>query len=101
MPWAASPRRPTPSRKANVTDEAFRIVIAVAVGLGCLSMIVQALSSYATYRSVRRMKQKMEPLVDRLEPIAGKVGPVVDNVRTVLERAAPAIEKIGPVIQKA
>jgi hypothetical protein len=83
-----------------MTDEVFRIVVAVAVVIAAIAFVAQAALMAALYGAARKMQKKTEPLVERLEPVIAKAGPVFDKVQGVIEKAGPVIEKVGPVLDK-
>lgn len=90
-----------------MSDDVFRIFIAVAVGLACLAFIVQALVGAAVLRVARAMQQKLEELAEKAGPLIAtghgameKIGPLLDQAGPVIEKAGPVIEKIGPVADK-
>ena len=88
-------------------DDVFRIVIAVAVGLACLGVVVQATVVIAFYRTIRSIQTKVEsyetvvqrigPVLDRIGPVLEKAGPAIDKIGPTLDRVGPALEKVGPV----
>ncbi len=90
-----------------MSDDVFRIFIAVAVGLACVAFIVQAFLGAAMLRAARAMQKKMEELAKQAEPLIAnggvamaKIGPLLDQAGPVIEKAGPAIEKIGPAVEK-
>jgi len=83
-----------------MTDEVFRIVVAVAVGIACLGAVALVIVAILLLRALRAMQLKIEPLVDRAKPVIEQVPPMIDRVETTLRKAAPVIEKAGPVIDK-
>jgi len=83
-------------------DSAFRIVIAVGVGLVAIAFIVQAVVSTLIYRvavaiqqRVEAMLQKAEPVLTKLEPAAAKTGPFLDQLIPLLQTAHGTFEKAG------
>jgi len=84
-----------------MTDELFRWVVAAGVGIACLAILVQAIVLLLFYRSVRKIQERAEPLIDRVEPVLGKVEPIMDRVSALLEKAGPVLEKAGPVVERA
>ena len=83
-----------------MSDDVFRIVVAVAVALACISFVVQAAILLAFYRTVRSMQEKALPLIDRVGPVVAKMEPLVDRVAVLSEKAVPVIEKSGPLIDQ-
>jgi uncharacterized protein YoxC len=75
-------------------DNVFQIVIAAAVGLGCLAFLVQAGVSIALYRVARKIHTKVSPLVENSETLVAKAGPVV-------EQMGPLLQKVGGTVHKA
>jgi hypothetical protein len=89
-------------------DDIFRYFIAAAVGLAVIAFAVQAGFVIALYRAIGKMRETVEPLVERAQPVlekAGpmieKAGPMIDRASVVLEKTAPALDKIGPVMDQA
>jgi phage-related minor tail protein len=83
-----------------MTDDVFRIIVAVAVVIAAIAFVAQAALMAALYSAARKMQKRTEPLVERLEPVIAKAGPVIDKVQGVIEKAGPLIDKAGPVIEK-
>jgi uncharacterized protein YoxC len=75
-------------------DDVFRIVIAAAVGLGCLAFLAQAGVSIALYRVARRVHAKVSSLVENSEALVAKASPVV-------EQMGPVLQEVGGVVHKA
>jgi methyl-accepting chemotaxis protein len=90
-----------------LTDQVFRIIIAVAVGLACIMVVVQAFVMIGLLKVVRRMEQRFEPLAHRAGPvienlgaITARIGPVVDDATPMIEKIGTVIEKLGPAVDK-
>ena len=84
-----------------MTEEMFRIVVTVGVGLACLSTIVLAGVAIALYRAIRGVQRKALPLMEHAQPVLERIGPMLDSVEVVIQKVGPAIEKVGPFIEKA
>ena len=56
-----------------MSEEMFRIVVAVAVGLACIAFLVQAGIAVAIYTATRKAEKSVERLLGRLEPVLLKV----------------------------
>src|ERR1035438_1378550 len=91
-----------------MSDDVFRIVVTVAVGLACLASLLVIGVAFAFYGTARRLQRKVdeladiiEPVVSRIGPVVDKIGPVVDRIGPVLDSAAPVIEQIPLMIEKA
>ena len=84
-----------------MSDDVFRIVVTVAVGLGCLASLLVIGVAFAFYRTTRRMQRKVDELAGIIEPVVSKIGPVVDKIGPVVDRIGPVIDRIGPVIDSA
>jgi low affinity Fe/Cu permease len=91
-----------------MSDDVFRIIVAVAVILACISFLVQGFVMLALYRVARKMQEKVSPLIEKGEtvaakaaPIIEKAGPLVDQARSVIEKAGPVIERVPPALEKA
>jgi len=83
-----------------MTDQVFRIIIAVAVGLACIMVVVQALVMIGVFRVVRRMERRLEPLVGRSEPVIENVEGLTARIGPMLDDVTPTLEKIGPMVEK-
>ena len=90
-----------------MSEDVFRIFIAIAVGLACLAFVVQAFVGAAMLRVARAIQKKLEDLAGKAEPLmAGggaaieKIGPLLEKAGPVIEQAGPAIAKIGPAVEK-
>jgi hypothetical protein len=83
-------------------ENAFRIVIAVGVGLVAIALIAQAIAMSAIYRVSLAIHQRVEallrqadPVLAKLEPVVEKSGPLIEKVIPMLEKAGGAFEKVG------
>jgi ABC-type transporter Mla subunit MlaD len=90
-----------------MTDDVFRIIIAVAVGLACIMFVVQALVLFGLLRTVRKLEQRLQPLTRRAELLfenlglaTGRLGPMVEDATGIIAKLGPVIEKIGPAFDK-
>jgi methyl-accepting chemotaxis protein len=90
-----------------MSDEVFRIIIAVTVGLACIMVVVQAFVMIGLLKTVRKMELRIEPLTKRAEPVlenlalvTSKLGPMVDGTSAALQKLGPMIEGAGPVFEK-
>jgi hypothetical protein len=97
-----------------MSEDVFRVVVAVAVGFAALAFIIQAAVVIAFYRGARKAQQgvgdfleevrpvlaKIEPTLDRVGPAIDRIGPVLDKIGPVLEKAGPSLERIGPAADK-
>ncbi len=70
-----------------MSEEIFRIVITVGVGLVALCALGMTFVALGIYRAVARMQEKTEGVFDRMEPI-------LDTVRKVAEDSAPKVASI-------
>jgi len=91
-----------------MTDDIFRIVVTVAVGLAALAFLIQAFCMLGLYRAVRKMQDKVdrvsgrgEKLIDKLEPIADTVSAEMPNVAPIVRKLSAASEKAGPLLEQA
>ena len=78
-----------------MSEETFRIVITIAVGLACIAFLVQAGVVIALYGVARKLQNKVSPLIEKAQPVVVKVGPLVDQAKHVMEKAGPVVEKAG------
>lgn len=97
-----------------MSDEVFRIIVAVAVSLAALAFVIQAVVVIALYRGTKQTGEKVtqllagakpilakvEPVLDRIGPTIDRIGPVIDQIGPALEKAGPALERIGPAADK-
>ena len=90
-----------------MSEETFRIVVAVAVLIACLAFLVQAGIVFALYRLTRKVQSKTAGFMERTEPVLAKVEPVLDKVGPVIEKIGPALDSIsdaaaqvGPAIER-
>jgi ElaB/YqjD/DUF883 family membrane-anchored ribosome-binding protein len=83
-----------------MTEDLFRIVVAVAVALACLAFLVQAGIMLALYRLTRKAQENAERFMGKVEPVMSKVEPMLDGARGVMDKAGPVIERIGPTIDR-
>jgi methyl-accepting chemotaxis protein len=90
-----------------MSDEIFRIVVAVGVALACIAFVAQAIIVFAMYRLVGKTHEKTSSFMGWAGPILSKVGPTIDKAGSILDTLEPAagkvgavIDRIGPVIQK-
>lgn len=71
-----------------MSEDAFRIVVTVAVALACISFLVQAAVVLALYRLAQKLQQKITPVVER-------AGPILDTVRRIADENAPKVREIS------
>jgi len=64
-----------------MTEDTFRIVITIGVGLACLFVIVQAGIVFAIYRTARQLQEKVVGLVAKADPILDTTRRMVDDTR--------------------
>ena len=83
-----------------MSEDIFRIVVTVAVALACLAFLVQAGVAVALYRVVRKMQEKISPLVEKGQGVAEKAGPVIEKIGPLLDQARPVVQKAGPAVDK-
>jgi methyl-accepting chemotaxis protein len=83
-----------------MTEDVFRIIVAVAVGLAFLMIVVQAFVMIGLLRAVRRMERRVEPLADRAGPIMESLGALTGRLGSMVEEVAPAFENLGPMVEK-
>src|ERR1035437_10313920 len=90
-----------------MSEETFRIVVAVAVLIACLAFVVQAGVMIALFRLTRKMQAKTAGFMEKAEPVLAKVEPVFDKIGPVIEKIGPALDsinaaaaKVGPAIDR-
>jgi ABC-type transporter Mla subunit MlaD len=83
-----------------MTDQVFRIIIAVAVGLACIMAIVQAFVIIGVYNSVRKLERRLAPLADRFEPVIENINGITARIGPLVDDASPTLEKVGPMVDK-
>jgi hypothetical protein len=82
-------------------DSAFRIVIAIGVGVVAIAFVVQAIAMSALFRVAKAMQQRVEALIRQAEPVLAKLQPVVEKLHPVVEKAAPLVDRLIPMAEKA
>ena len=83
-----------------MSDDVFRIVVAVGVVLAALSFVVQAIVGIATLGAAKKMQQKVAAMADRAEPVVDKIGPMVDRFLPILDKVVPVLDKAGLAVDK-
>lgn len=90
-----------------MSDETFRLVVAVGVLIASIAFVVQAAIMFALYGLTRKVQEKTEgfigeigPVLGKVEPILDRVGPAIDAIQTATLKAGPAIERALPLIDK-
>jgi hypothetical protein len=81
-------------------ENAFRIVIAVGVGLAAVAFIGQAIAMFAIYRVARGVHERVEALARQADPVLGKLAPVVEKAGPLIDRVIPILEKGGIAAEK-
>jgi hypothetical protein len=81
-------------------ENAFRIVIAVGVGLVAAALVVQAIAMSAIYRVALAIHKRVEALLRQADPVLGKLEPVVEKSGPLIDRLIPMMEKTGTAIEK-
>ena len=84
-----------------MSEELFRIVVAVGVGLASLAFVIQACIVFALYRAGRKMQVETGAFMRRVEPVIAKVGPTLDKAGPLIDKIGPVVEQVEPVLQKA
>lgn len=70
-----------------MSEAAFRTVITLLAVVATVSMVLQAFFAFGMYRTVQRLRDRLEPLIARAEP-------VIDNANRILAEARPRIEEM-------
>lgn len=70
-----------------MSEDVFRIVITIGVGLACLSTVVQAVIVYRLYVASQSTQAKVHALLEKSHPI-------LDSSRKLLEEARPKLNQI-------
>jgi ABC-type transporter Mla subunit MlaD len=90
-----------------MSEDTFRIVVAIAVLVACLAFVVQAGVVLALYRFTRKMQSKSDAFMEKAEPLLAKVEPVLEQAGPVIQKIGPALdainataEKLGPAIDR-
>ncbi|HEY1495145.1 MAG TPA: hypothetical protein VGF49_11415 [Candidatus Solibacter sp.] len=83
-----------------MSEELFRIVVAVGVGLASIAFVIQACVVFALYRAGRKMQSETSAFIRRVEPIIAKVEPALDKAGPLIDKIGPVVERIEPVLQK-
>jgi len=82
-------------------ESAFRVVVAVGVGLIALALIGQAIALSMMYRVSRAVQQRVSALIDKIEPLVGKIEPLVGPSGPLMQKVVPAIDKAGGALERA
>jgi ABC-type transporter Mla subunit MlaD len=82
-------------------EDAFRIVITVAVCLACIAFVVQAGVVIALYRVASRMQKKIAPVVDRADAVVKQAAPVVAKVGPLVDRTGPILDATRGILTRA
>ncbi len=81
-----------------MTEDVFRIIVAVGVILACIAFLVQAGVMAALYFITKGTRSRVEPLVERLEPLVAHAEPTLSSVQKLLsnlEENTPRITQIS------
>jgi formylglycine-generating enzyme required for sulfatase activity len=70
-----------------MSEEVFRWVITIGVGLSWVMTLVTAGAMLAIYRTSKRLEERVGPLAD-------KAGPILDRARSLVEEAGPKIQEM-------
>ena len=81
-----------------MTEDTFRIVVALGVALACIAFVLHAVATFALYRVARKMQQKVGPLADEAEPVIGRLGPMIDKIGLAAEKMAPVADRFESVL---
>ena len=84
-----------------MSDDLFRLVIALAVVVACIAFVVQALVAFALYKAIHSIQLRTETLAGKFEPLFEQSGPVIQKVGPMIERAGPVLERLGPMLDRA
>jgi hypothetical protein len=84
-----------------MSEELFRIIVAVGVGLASIAFVIQACIVFALYRAGRKIQTETGAFMGRIEPVIAKVGPTLDKAGPLIDKIGPVVERIDPVLQKA
>ena len=76
-----------------MSEEVFRWVVAVAVALGCLAFIWQAVIVAAMYRAGKEAQKAGKEA-------QGKIGPIIDRVENILTTTAKLLEENRPRVSE-
>jgi methyl-accepting chemotaxis protein len=83
-----------------MTEGVFRTIIAVAVGLACIMIVVQAFVMIGLLRVVRKLEERFGPLANRAEPVMENLGAITARLGPMVEDATPGFERLGPMVEK-
>jgi hypothetical protein len=83
-----------------MSEDVFRIFVSAAVFLALIAFVVQAGMFIGLYRAVRKMQEKVAPLIEKAEPVIQKAGPLIDKFGPVAEKAGPLVGDIRQTVQK-
>lgn len=71
-----------------MSDDLFRLVITVGVGLAALCVMALTVMMFVLLQSVNRMKKKIDPLIE-------KAGPILEAVKTTAVELVPRVREIS------
>jgi hypothetical protein len=71
-----------------MSDDVFRLIVAGGVTLAAVCFLAQAITMMALLRSVKKIKEQVDPLL-------AKSGPILDIVHTTSVEVAPRIVEIS------
>jgi len=90
-----------------MSDDVFRMIVAVGVVIAALSFVVQAIVGVVVLGVARKLQEKMlavvgraEPLIDRAGPAIDQVGPAIQKINGIVDRVHPLMDQVGPVIAR-
>jgi ABC-type transporter Mla subunit MlaD len=88
-----------------MTENDFRIVVAVAVTLAVLAFVIQAGVVIAVYRGskktqhlIAKFTRDMKAVLSKVEPVLNRINP--ERIGTTIGRMGPVIDKLAPAADK-
>jgi uncharacterized protein YoxC len=91
-----------------MSDDVFRMVVAVAVALAALAFLVQAGVVIGIFRGLKKTQLAVDQLMgegrsvlSKVEPVLARMPPVIERIGALIDQATPVLNKLGPAIDKA
>ncbi|MCC7153100.1 MAG: hypothetical protein IT161_00915 [Bryobacterales bacterium] len=78
-----------------MTQETFNILVAAGVFLAAVGLIIQAFAAFGTYRAVKALRDKIEPLIPRISETLESAGKTLVNVTQTLDESRHQLKEVG------
>ena len=77
-----------------MTEETFRIVVTVGVGIALLGVILMTIAAMAMMKSLGKVRERVDDLSGRAAPILTTVDALTNSMRVLTEENSPRISEI-------